>query len=110
MKITLENLGEKFYPHLLVYLTLNHCILLEGKHNILYDKNGVKYLDGINNIQHVGHAHPRISNAAYKQLQILNTNTRYLDQHVLDYAEKLLKKLPEKIKCLFFYQFRKRIK
>ena len=67
--------------------------IVRGSGQFLYDKNGVKYLDGINNIQHVGHAHPRISTAAYKQLQILNTNTRYLDQHVLDYAEMLLKKL-----------------
>ena len=76
--------------------------IVRGSGQFLYDKNGVKYLDGINNIQHVGHAHPRISTAAYKQLQILNTNTRYLDQHVLDYAERLLKKLPKKLSVCFF--------
>ena len=51
--------------------------IVKGSGQFLYDKNGVKYLDGINNIQHVGHAHPRISSAAYNQLNILNTNTRY---------------------------------
>ena len=76
--------------------------IVRGSGQFLYDKNGVKYLDGVNNIQHVGHAHPRISAAAYKQIQILNTNTRYLDQHVLDYAERLLKKLPSKLSVCFF--------
>ena len=76
--------------------------IVRGSGQFLYDKNGIKYLDGVNNIQHVGHAHPKISTAAYKQLQILNTNTRYLDQHVLDYAERLLKKLPSKLSVCFF--------
>ena len=76
--------------------------IVRGSGQFLYDKNGIEYLDGVNNIQHVGHAHPKVSTAAYKQLQILNTNTRYLDQHVLDYAERLLKKLPSKLSVCFF--------
>ena len=101
MNLNLVNLRKVLSSSLsLSYAKPLHIV--KGSGQFLYDKNGVKYLDGINNIQHVGHAHPRISSAAYKQLQILNTNTRYLDQHVLDYAEKLLKKLPRKLSVCFF--------
>ena len=34
--------------------------IVKGKAQYLYDKDGKKYLDAINNIQHVGHCHPRI--------------------------------------------------
>ena len=58
--------------------------IVRGSGQFLYDKNGVKYLDGINNIQHVGHAHPRISTAAYKQhykvlLQLHSTSKKRCD-------------------------------
>ena len=33
---------------------------------------GNKYLDAVNNIQHVGHGHPRIAKTAYEQLKKLN--------------------------------------
>ena len=101
MNLTLEKRRKVFSSSLsLSYSKPLHIV--RGSGQFLYDKNGVKYLDGVNNIQHVGHAHPKISTAAYKQLQILNTNTRYLDQHVLDYAERLLKKLPSKLSVCFF--------
>jgi len=101
MNLTLEKRRKVLSSSLsLSYTKPLHVV--RGRGQFLYDKNGIEYLDGVNNIQHVGHAHPKISTAAYKQLQILNTNTRYLDQHVLDYAERLLKKLPSKLSVCFF--------
>ena len=101
MNLTLEKRRKVLSSSLsLSYTKPLHIV--RGSGQFLYDKNGIEYLDGVNNIQHVGHAHPKISTAAYKQLQILNTNTRYLDQHVLDYAERLLKKLPSKLNVCFF--------
>ena len=76
--------------------------VVRGKAQYLFDHNGIKYLDGINNIQHVGHCHPRIANAAFKQLKILNTNTRYLDYTILEYSQALTKKLPDKLNVCFF--------
>ena len=76
--------------------------IVRGNGQYLYDSNGIKYLDGVNNIQHVGHSHPKIIEAADAQFKKLNTNTRYLDETVLDYARSLTKKLPEGLNKCFF--------
>ena len=52
----------------------------------LYDHEGQRYLDCVNNVPHVGHNHPRVVAAAQDQTAILNTNTRYLHPTILDYA------------------------
>ena len=41
--------------------------IVRGKAQYLFDSTGKKYLDAINNIQHVGHCHPKILNAAISQ-------------------------------------------
>ena len=38
----------------------------------------------------VGHSHPRVTEAVSRQLQTLNTHTRYLTAGLVDYAERLL--------------------
>ena len=76
--------------------------IVRGNGQYLYDSNGIKYLDGVNNIQHVGHSHPKIIEAANAQFKKLNTNTRYLDETVLNYARSLTKKLPEGLNKFFF--------
>src|SRR5262249_45496942 len=50
----------------------------------------------------VGHSHPRVVEAAQKQLALLNTNTRYLHENVLRYAERLTELLPKPLKVCFF--------
>tara|TARA_Y100000748_G_scaffold188866_1_gene158066 strand:- start:8767 stop:10083 length:1317 start_codon:yes stop_codon:yes gene_type:complete len=84
-------------------LSYDHPIhIVEGKGQYLYDEKGTKYLDGVNNIQHIGHSHPSVTEAANKQLKKLNTNTRYLDETIIDYSEALLKKLPDGLNKFFF--------
>jgi 4-aminobutyrate aminotransferase-like enzyme len=56
--------------------------IVKGKGQYLYDIDGKQYLDAVNNIQHVGHCHPKIVEAAEKQFKNLNTNTRYIDQTI----------------------------
>ena len=80
----------------------NPLHLIRGKGQFLYDINGEKYLDAVNNIQHVGHSHPRIAKIAYEQFKKLNTNTRYLDKNVLDYAQSIIDSLPKKLSVCFF--------
>ena len=80
----------------------NPLHLIKGKGQFLYDINGEKYLDAVNNIQHVGHSHPRIAKIAYEQFKKLNTNTRYLDKNVLDYAQSIIDSLPKKLSVCFF--------
>jgi len=68
----------------------------------MYDDTGRTYLDGVNNIMHVGHAHPTVVAAAKQQLGRLNTNTRYLYNGLTDYAERLLALFPDRLNRVFF--------
>ena len=63
--------------------------LVRGEGVWLYDANGERFLDAYNNVQHVGHCHPRVVAALSRQAAILNTHTRYLDENVVAYAERL---------------------
>jgi len=60
----------------------------------LYDDTGRRYLDAYNNVPHVGHSHPRVVDAALRQMRLLNTNTRYLNDLLSKYADRLLATLP----------------
>lgn len=68
----------------------------------LYDELGQRYLDCVNNVTHVGHQHPRVVAAAQEQTAILNTNTRYLHETIIAYAEALTATLPEPLSVCYF--------
>ena len=76
--------------------------IVKGQGQYLYDADGNQYLDAVNNIQHVGHCHPKIVEAAISQYKELNTNTRYLDQTIVKYAQALTQKLPDGLDVCFF--------
>ncbi|HKT97862.1 MAG TPA: aspartate aminotransferase family protein [Paraburkholderia sp.] len=56
----------------------------------LFDDEGRRYLDAYNNVPHVGHSHPVVTEAVSRQIGLLNTHSRYLSKVVLDYHEQLL--------------------
>jgi 4-aminobutyrate aminotransferase-like enzyme len=56
----------------------------------LYDRDGHAYLDAYNNVPSVGHSHPLVTAAVTRQLETLNTHTRYLTDGVVAYAERLI--------------------
>ena len=76
--------------------------IVRAKGQFLYDSKGDRYLDAVNNIQHVGHCHPKVVRAANEQYGILNTNTRYLDETVVSYAKDLTNYLPNGLTTCFF--------
>ena len=76
--------------------------ILRGDGVYLLDPFGRKYLDTVNNVAHVGHEHPKVVVAGQKQMALLNTNTRYLNEEINRYTARLLKKLPEKLSVLHF--------
>lgn len=76
--------------------------IVRGDGAYLIDTWGNKYLDTVNNVAHVGHEHPMVVKAAQKQIAVLNTNTRYLNEHIIDYTKALLKKLPPELSVLHF--------
>jgi 4-aminobutyrate aminotransferase-like enzyme/Ser/Thr protein kinase RdoA (MazF antagonist) len=76
--------------------------IVRGWRQYLYDENGRAYLDAVNNVPHVGHGHPRVVEAAQRQMAVLNTNTRYLHENLARYAERLCATLPAPLSVCFF--------
>jgi 4-aminobutyrate aminotransferase-like enzyme/Ser/Thr protein kinase RdoA (MazF antagonist) len=76
--------------------------IVRGWRQYLYDDTGRAYLDVYNNVPLVGHSHPRVVRAAQEQLGLLNTNTRYLHDNVLRYADRLTQLLPAPLRVCFF--------
>jgi 4-aminobutyrate aminotransferase-like enzyme len=75
--------------------------IVRGWRQYLFDDVGRRYIDAYNNVPHVGHAHPRVVEAARRQMALLNTNTRYLSDVVNEYAERLTATLPEPLSVCF---------
>ncbi|RMG27955.1 MAG: aminotransferase class III-fold pyridoxal phosphate-dependent enzyme, partial [Bacteroidetes bacterium] len=68
----------------------------------LYAADGRRYLDTVNNVPHLGHQHPRVVSAARRQMAVLNTNTRYLHETILEYAQTLLARVPQPLSVVHF--------
>ena len=75
--------------------------VVRGRGARLYDDAGRDYLDLVNNVCHVGHAHPRVAEAIARQAALLNTNTRYLYPQLTRYAEHLTETLPAPLEVVF---------
>lgn len=73
-----------------------------GSGQYLYDTDGRRYLDCVNNVCHVGHTHPRVVRAAAAQLSILNTNTRYLHDNIVRLAKRIAETMPPPLQSVFF--------
>jgi 4-aminobutyrate aminotransferase-like enzyme len=67
----------------------------------LYDSSGRAYLDCVNNVSHVGHCHPRVVEAAARQMARLNTNTRYLNELLTEYTGRLAATLPAPLSVVY---------
>eukprot|EP00884_Botryococcus_braunii_P010472 jgi/Botrbrau1/19426/Bobra.0338s0052.2 len=63
--------------------------IVEGEGCWLIDHDGKKYLDCVNNVAHVGHSNPRVTQAVQKQIALLNTNIRYLNAGIPELARLL---------------------
>jgi 4-aminobutyrate aminotransferase-like enzyme len=64
--------------------------LVRGQGVWVWDAEGRRYLDAYNNVVSLGHCHPQVVQALQQQAATLNTHTRYLNDALLDYAERLL--------------------
>ncbi|MEY3019344.1 MAG: hypothetical protein RLZZ272_328 [Actinomycetota bacterium] len=67
----------------------------------LIDTRGRAYLDVVNNVAAVGHSHPRVTAAVSRQLGVLNTNSRFLYEPMVAFAERLVALLPEPLDTVF---------
>lgn len=68
----------------------NPVEVVRGERAHLFDASGTDYLDAYNNVPSVGHCHPAVTEALCRQAATINTNTRYLTEGVVAYAEDLL--------------------
>lgn len=75
--------------------------LYQGCGPYLFEADGRTFLDCVNNVCHLGHAHPAVVRAVSRQMALLNTNTRYLYDQLVLYAEKLLSRFPKKLRYVF---------
>jgi 4-aminobutyrate aminotransferase-like enzyme len=76
--------------------------IVRGEGVWLFDPEGNAYLDAYNNVASVGHCHPHVVEALARQAAILNTHTRYLNETVVAYAERLLAKFPRELGHIMF--------
>jgi 4-aminobutyrate aminotransferase-like enzyme len=73
---------------------------VSGRGAHLFDRDGNDYLDAYNNVPCVGHAHPHVVEAVTRQMAAVNTNTRYVQESLVDYAERLLATFPAELSKL----------
>jgi 4-aminobutyrate aminotransferase-like enzyme/Ser/Thr protein kinase RdoA (MazF antagonist) len=76
--------------------------IVRGWRQYLYDESGRAFLDAYNNVPVCGHSHPRVVQAVQRQIALLNTNSRYLHDNVLRYAERLTALLPPSLSVCYF--------
>ncbi|MEM8899389.1 MAG: aminotransferase class III-fold pyridoxal phosphate-dependent enzyme, partial [Bacteroidota bacterium] len=76
--------------------------IVRGNMQYLLASDGRRYLDTVNNVAHVGHEHPAVVSAANRQAAVLNTNTRYLHEEIVSFAEELQATFPEELSVVYF--------
>ena len=100
-----ETILELRRRHLGPSLSLSYSTplhIVRGRDRYLFDAEDWAYLDLVNNVCHVGHCHPRVVAALTRQAGRLNTNTRYLHEHIVEYARRLTATLPDALSVCFF--------
>jgi ethanolamine-phosphate phospho-lyase len=105
VQLSTTRIKESRVKHLGSNLSLSYhepIHMVSAAFQYMYDAQGNTYLDAYNNIPHVGHCHPGVSEAISRQTRLLNTNTRYLYDAMTNYAEKLLQYFPEPLNKIFF--------
>jgi 4-aminobutyrate aminotransferase-like enzyme/Ser/Thr protein kinase RdoA (MazF antagonist) len=76
--------------------------IVRGLRQYLIADDGRAYLDCVNNVSHVGHCHPYVTAVGQAQMTVLNTNTRYLHDGIVDYAQRLLATFPDPLRVCYF--------
>lgn len=64
--------------------------------------NNIVYFEYIFVSLAVGHCHPKVVEAATKQIGILSTNARFLHDEMVQCAEKIIDKMPGDLSVCYF--------
>ena len=76
-------------------------IIVRGWREHLVDAHGRVYLDTLNNVTSVGHAHPRLVEAVAEQWRLINTNSRFHYPAVVELSERLASLVPDPLDTVF---------
>ncbi|XP_022070230.1 ethanolamine-phosphate phospho-lyase [Acanthochromis polyacanthus] len=101
-KKTIDLRKKHIGPSCKIFFSHDPIKIIQAKGQYMYDETGQRYLDCINNVAHVGHCHPDVVKAGAKQMEQLNTNTRFLHDNLVLYAQKLQATLPDKLSVCYF--------
>ena len=85
----------------LSYSTTHPLHITLGTMQYMYDCHSIQYLDCYNNVAHVGHSNKYISERIHKQSALINTNTRYLDHHLINYVTELIEYMPSGLSVVY---------
>ena len=94
----MDELLEARNLHISKALSLAHgkpLHIVKGEMQYLHSADGIRYLDLVNNVSHVGHCHPHVVKEGQIQMGILNTNSRYVYSGLTDYISRIASTLPE---------------
>ena len=100
-KSNIEMLRKEQFSASLSLAYNEHLHITRGKGQYLFDDQGLKYLDCVNNVAIVGHANEAVANAICNQSTLLMTNSRYLSQNRQNYVSHLLQKFPKELNKVF---------
>jgi len=104
-KITKERTSQLRKKHIgpscKLFFKADPLKIVAAKGQYMYDENNIPYLDCINNVCHVGHCHPDVVKAGQDQMAVLNTNSRFLHDNLVLYAERLCKTFPSKLSVAY---------
>nr|XP_055068069.1 ethanolamine-phosphate phospho-lyase [Misgurnus anguillicaudatus] len=89
-------------PSCKVFFSHDPIKIVRARGQYMYNEKEERYLDCINNVAHVGHSHPDVVKAGAKQMELLNTNSRFLHDNLVLYAQRLQATLPEKLSVCYF--------
>ncbi|HEY3336139.1 MAG TPA: aminotransferase [Candidatus Limnocylindrales bacterium] len=72
-----------------------------GWRHHLVDTTGRARIDIVNNVAVLGHSHPAVEAAVTRQLHLLNTNSRFLYEPMVAFAEALAARFPAPLDTVF---------
>lgn len=76
-------------------------LMVRGWKEFLVDADARVFLDVLNNVTSIGHAHPRLVDAVTRQMKLLNTNSRFNYPAVVEFSERLSALLPQGLSSVF---------
>ncbi|MEY9952892.1 aminotransferase [Leifsonia sp. EB34] len=76
-------------------------LIERGWRHHLFDTGAQSYLDMVNNVTQIGHAHPRLVRAVHDQWALLNTNSRFHYEELSRFTERLADVAPDGLDTVF---------